>query len=487
MHPKLAVLAVLVAACGTGSDIATIAEPTTSTAEPAAGQEAPPSSSTTKTVAAAGGSGLFTSDGVEIPFPPTAPRGPVTTGLAADLESLFVEFADGTLAGETISAIAGHGDARTAWVFADLLRFTPPGPLSDSLVAAYEQVTGVTLPSGGPGDRWKDSNDYLIAWDLPAVPDYPAHKERLYIAIEPGWAPFFADPGALIDWRLVGWGGVFIDDRPLGVREGCPRGCIPALDDPLVTDAAGGSWYADDRIVFGVTINGESRAYPKHQMETHEMVNDTLGGRRVAIPYCTLCGSAQAYFTDSVPSSVETPVLRTSGLLYRSNKIMYDVITGSIFDTFTGQALTGPLREAGIRLDQTTVVASTWGAWKQAHPDTTILAEDGGVGFVYRLDPLGGRDDQGPIFPVGDVDPRLPVQELVIGIELGDGRTVAFPKDEAVEVLRGGGAVQFEGFTLELDGSGLRVNDADGREVAAHESFWFAWSQFWPDTELWHR
>ena len=95
------------------------------------------------------------------------------------------------------------------------------------------------------------------------------------------------------------------------------------------------------------------------------MVNDTLGGRRIGVPYCTLCGSAQAYLTDSVPNGQETPVLRTSGLLSRSNKVMYDLVTGSVFDTFTGEAISGPLREADVRLDQITVVVSTWGEWKQ--------------------------------------------------------------------------------------------------------------------------
>ena len=35
-------------------------------------------------------------------------------------------------------------------------------------------------------------------------------------------------------------------------------------------------------------------------MEVREMVNDTLGGRDLAIPYCTLCASAQAYYTDQL-------------------------------------------------------------------------------------------------------------------------------------------------------------------------------------------
>ena len=143
-----------------------------------------------------------------------------------------------------------------------------------------------------------------------------------------------------------------------------------------MTDAEGGSWYPDDDLVFGIVIGRQARAYPKNIMEVHEMVNDTLGGRRLAIPYCTLCLSAQAYFTDDVENF--RPLLRTSGLLSRSNKFMYDVTTFSAVDTFTGEAISGPLLDAGIRLNQTTVVTSTWAAWRAAHPHTSIIAEDGG-------------------------------------------------------------------------------------------------------------
>ena len=192
------------------------------------------------------------------------------------------------------------------------------------------------------------------------------------------------------------------------------------------------------------------------------------------MPYCTLCGSAQAYFTDGVPEGIEVPVLRTSGLLSRSNKVMYDLNTSSVFDTFTGEAVSGPLREAGIRLEQATVVSSTWGAWKEAHPDTTILAEDGGLGRSYPLDPLRGRDDQGPIFPVGDVDTRLGVQDLVVGVELKDGRTIAFSREAALAVIDAGGEVTAEGVRLIKDGDGLRaILVSDGSEIPSHQAFWF--------------
>ncbi|MCI0635881.1 MAG: DUF3179 domain-containing protein, partial [Actinobacteria bacterium] len=288
-----------------------------------------------------------------------------------------------------------------------------------------------------------------------------------------------------IDWRLVAWGGVLIDDRRLGDPNPCFRGCIPALDDPALTSAADGDWYPDERAVFGVVVGGEAVAFPKNIMEVHEMVNITIGGRRLGIPYCTLCGSAQAYFLDSAPKDLGPLVLRTSGLLSRSNKLMYELNTKSAIDTFTGRTLSGPLQNAGVKLEQTTVVTSRWGDWRSAHPDTKIVAQDGGIGREYEDDPLGGRDDDGPIFPIGDVDPRLPVQTKVVGVIAPGEQPLAFPAADAAEALRTGSEVRVAGVELVADGGGLRAQTEDGTELPAHEAFWFAWSQFHPGTELW--
>ncbi|MEX0756836.1 MAG: DUF3179 domain-containing (seleno)protein, partial [Acidimicrobiia bacterium] len=246
---------------------------------------------------------------------------------------------------------------------------------------------------------------------------------------------------------------------------------------------AGRDWYPDEAIVFGVVIGEEARAYPKNIMEIHEMVNDTLGGRRFGMPYCTLCASAQVFFTDDV-AGFKTLVLRTSGLLSRSNKVMYDLVSESVFDTFTGAAVTGPMLETGVVLEQASVITTTWGEWRAAHPETTIIAEDGGIGRTYDLDPLGGRDDNGPIFPIGDRDLRLPTQEQVLGVILDDGTPVAFPAAAAREVLAGGGSVSLAGVEVILDGGGLRAS-FEGDPIASHQAFWFAWSQFHPDTLVW--
>lgn len=425
--------------------------------------------------------------GYTFPPAPDVPAGPLTRAAQNDLNMIWSGLQRGGISGDAIARLGQTGDPRLGWIVSDLLRFVPPGELTDGAISAFQSLTGVRLADDPVALRspWQSVTDHLLAWDLPVFDGYPEYKERLFTLVEPGWQPFFDDADSDIDWRIVSWGGVLIDDRELGDPRLCPRGCIPALDNPGVTDAEGGSWYPDDGVVFAVVLGVEARAYPRHIMEIHEMINDTLGGRRIGMPYCTLCGSAQAYLTEEVPDGVATPVLRTSGLLSRSNKVMYDLVTKSVFDTFTGRAISGPLRERGVVLPQTTVVTTTWGEWKAAHPDTTIVAPDGGIGRQYPLDPLGGRDDDGPIFPVGDVDERLGVQDQVFGVVLEDGTPVAFPVDAAVAELEAGRAVELAGVTLQLDGGGVRAVDADGDPVEGHQSFWFAWSQFMADTLLW--
>jgi len=395
---------------------------------------------------------------------------PLSTG---SLDSLFSEDWDR----EAIGDLAKLADPRTAWLIADLLRFYQVGSDAETLTAAFVELTGAEHDPNEVAFVW--ASNHLLAWDLPAWDGYADAKRRVFGQLEETWDRFFAEDQG-VEWRWVTWGGVSPDKRPLDDNGICS--CIPALDHPRTTDVSGGEWYDDDRIVFGAVVGEEAIALPRHQMEIHEMVNLTLGGRELGIPYCTLCASAQAYYVDNVPG-VDRVVLRTSGLLQRSNKLMYDLVTGSAIDTFTGMALTGSLAAGGIVLEQVSVVSSTWGDWKRFHPKTQILAEDGGLGRTYEDDPLGGRDDEGPIFPVGDVDPRLPIQEKVVGVITTDGTPIAFPVSATQSALAKR-PIQYEGLTVRLHDS-IRVYDSTGTALVSHEAFWFAWSQFHPTTVVW--
>ncbi len=416
---------------------------------------------------------------------------PLPEEVRADLDIVFASLVAGVSDTEALERLASAGDPRLGWLFSDILRFVSVN--SDVGAAALEAFSANTgFEPDARGSAWGQATDHMISADHPAPPGYRAWKGLLFRAVEPGWTPFFEDDEALVDWRWVSWGGVLIDARPIDATDRpCPGGCIPALNDPP-TVAAGSDddWLDDDRVIFGVVVDGDAVALPKNMMEVHEMVNMTVGGRRVGMPYCTLCGSAQAYLTDEVAPGVEIGAaeayeLRTSGLLSRSNKVMYEFHTFSVIDTFTGEALSGPLRRAGVTLEQLSVVTSRWGAWKQAHPESRLLAADGGLGRSYPDDPLGGRDDDGPIFPIGDVDPRLGVQEPVVGVIAADGTPLAFPAAPARAALLRGETVELGGVELQAAGDGFTAVGSDGEDLAAHEAFWFAWSQFHPDTELW--
>jgi hypothetical protein len=426
-------------------------------------------------------SGLKDKDLQAIPPAPIARTGALPASITKALPALRKTLADNQFPRAFVKLIGQSGDVRMAWYLFDLVRFVNSRSTAEDIVTAFETLTKQPLP----GEPYVAIGDRMLAWDLPAPPGYREMKRDLYMQIEPRWQPFFDDEKSSVDWRQVGWGGVLIDDRPDATKgQPCARGCIPALDQPKTTSAAEGSWYPDQGIVFGVVINGQARAYPKHMMEIHEMVNDTLGGRQIGMPYCTLCRSVQAYFTDRVPGF--KPLLRTSGLLSRSNKFMYDVSTFSAINTFTGKAISGPLHQAGVVLPQTTVVIATWAQWRKAYPQTTILAEDGGIGRAYPFNPLRGRDDNGPIFPVGDVDPRQAVHEVILGVTAPDGQAIAFPRATVQLALKAGEKVTLRGVSVRADADGLRAY-AGETEILSQEAFWFAWSQFKPRTLLWER
>lgn len=417
----------------------------------------------------------------EFGLPPDVPAGQLSDELRTAIQVAFVDsFAQSSwddAQSAALAAIVASDDPRLVWLISDMMRFVSSGRLNDSLAGAAADLLGIDPPVQ---NQWDSITNHLIAWDIPAPPDYLPVKRAIFTTVVPGWERIFVEGD--IDWRMVSWGGVLIDDREFG-RTDEPCNCIPAADNPAVTSAEAATWLDDDDIVFGIEVNGEARAYPRRIMEVREMVNDTLGGRDLGIPYCTLCGAAQAYFTDGLPAGIERPILRTSGLLIRSNKVMYDVRTYSVFDTFLGRAVTGPLAEKNLQLEQASVITTDWGNWRQTYPDTTVLAEDLALGrdFDFR----NGRDANGPIFPVGDVDPRLPVHEDIIGAVAASGTPVAFQRSAAMIALTRGEEINFENIRLVLSAGGIRAVDANGSDLGSHQAFWFAWSQFHPGTALW--
>jgi len=121
-------------------------------------------------------------------------------------------------------------------------------------------------------DQWYK---YLWNKDPEYLPSYFTFKARLHRAIDERFGPYFLDREKLSTIRLdeVRWGGVKQDG-------------IPPLRNPKMIPVKKASYLNDTDIVFGIAINGDTRAYPKRILAWHELFTDTVGGIPVAGVYC---------------------------------------------------------------------------------------------------------------------------------------------------------------------------------------------------------
>ena len=65
-------------------------------------------------------------------------------------------------------------------------------------------------------------------------------------------------------------------DMPEGYVQILERGGIPAIDDPVYVPAAEAQ-IRDEAWVLGLVIDGQARAYSLELLNSHEVVNDSIG------------------------------------------------------------------------------------------------------------------------------------------------------------------------------------------------------------------
>ena len=65
-----------------------------------------------------------------------------------------------------------------------------------------------------------------------------------------------------------------------------PRDAIPAIDNPEFESVAeANESYDEDELILGVEFNGDARAYSVPLLSSHEIVNDTVGGVKIAVTW----------------------------------------------------------------------------------------------------------------------------------------------------------------------------------------------------------
>ncbi|MFC6787490.1 DUF3179 domain-containing protein [Halobaculum halobium] len=180
--------------------------------------------------------------------------------------------------------------------------------------------------------------------------------------------------------------------EPGEVRQVIPRDAIPSVDDPTFVAVADGELDPDEEVI-ALEIDGEARAYPVRYLHYHEIVNDEIAGRPVAVTWCPLCGSAVVY--DRVVDG-RTLEFGVSGKLADDDLVMYDRETGSEWKQSAGVAIGGKLR--GTRLDVLAASLYTLSCFRDHHPEGAVMAPPGGASEAASDDdrPASIDYDAGP-------------------------------------------------------------------------------------------
>ena len=392
-----------------------------------------------------------------------------------------------------LATLRGIADRAAVAPLIQLLFWTDePAPILEVLTA----ITGAA-----PGDTFFD----WMVWqqDHPEITPYAGYEAvitELFLGLDINFARFLRpDIPRDIRFEEIVWGGVKVN-------------AIPPLDNPTMIAAAEAAYLNPDDRVFGVELNGDARAYPLRIMNWHEMANDVVGGIPVSLAYCTLCG-AGVLFDGRVEGAPTAVTFATSGLLYRSNKLMYDRISESLWNQFTGRPVLGQLVGTGVQLKPLPLVIETWATWRARHPTTRVLSldtgftRDYGPGVAYR-DYFASPD---LAFPTALRNRSLAPKDLVFGVRVPGG-VKAWPMarfaggavindqvglldvvligDAATGTVR---AYEADGRRFTAEGDGLRAADGlwtiaeDGlhgpggrmlARLAGNVAYWFAWNGY---------
>ena len=374
--------------------------------------------------------------------------GPRAAAVDDDLHQTFAallhEDEETYLAALDTLRVRGGLDLIAGLIFA--IRFTPHD--SAPLIRVIQEITGETeRVEWFDWMLWQEANPQVVPH-----PSYVGLKRETYLRIDPEFDVFLRPEHIgrdrmKIRFEEITWGGV--------VKDG-----IPSLDAPKLIPVDEADFMLGSDFVFGIEIDGDVRAYPLRIMGWHEMFNDVIGGVPLALAYCTLCGSG-ILFETQVQDRGEPLVFGSSGFLYRSNKLMFDRQTHSLWNQFTGRPVMGPLVDTGIELKQRPVVIEPWVRWVARHPETKVLSLETGYDRNYGSGVVYDKYFRSPklMFPAVVDQTRLKQKDYVFGI-----RTFGAAKAWPVTAFENGRVINDRVGELNV----VLVGDRLGRTVRAY-------------------
>jgi Protein of unknown function (DUF3179) len=273
---------------------------------------------------------------------------------------------------------------------------------------------------------------------------------------------------------------------------------------------------AANKLVIGVVVNNEAKAYPIQLIGYHHQVRDTFGSTPVMITYCTVCRTGRV-FSPVVGGRPEK--FRLVGMDH-FNAMFEDASTGSWWQQATGAAVAGPLKAA--QLAELPSAQLTLAEWLRMHPDSKILQPD--TLYKKRYDNLADYDDgkiEGSLehrdslswkpkswvvgvrsgtsvkaYDWNDLVNRSLIQDTVgatpVLVLVGDdsatyhvwnrqvgGQTLSFDKVAGQQLLADNTGSQWDLSGRCISG---KLKDEQLQPVQAYQEFWHSWSHFHPAT-----
>lgn len=273
----------------------------------------------------------------------------------------------------------------------------------------------------------------------------------------------------------------------------------------------------EDKLVLGIEINGEAKAYPLQLIGYHHQVRDTVGGKPVMVTYCTVCRTGRV-FSPMVDGKAES--FRLVGMDH-FNAMFEDSTTKSWWRQVSGEAIAGPLK--GKTLQELPSQQMALSAWLRMHPTSTVLQPDTAFNKQYKelaeydkgtlksslekRDSLSWRPkswvvgvahgkeakayDWNELVARRILQDSLPGLPLLVALESDtasfhvwsrsvNGTVLRFEKEENIQLLKDANT----GSAWDMNGACVFgvMRGAQLQPVQASQEFWHSWKNFHPGT-----
>jgi len=265
-----------------------------------------------------------------------------------------------------------------------------------------------------------------------------------------------------------------------------------------------------DRLIIGITNNGEAKAYPVEFLTYHHQVQDSIGGKLVIVTYCSVCRTGRVY-EPMVDGKIEK--FRLVGMDH-FNAMFEDKTTKSWWRQSTGEAITGEMK--GKFLPEFTSVQMTLAQWLKLYPNSLIMQPDPASEKFYDKEATFEKGSKSGGLTGTDKESWQP-KSWVIGIQIGtetkaydwnrltkdriindslaktqivialadDGTSFVAYKRPSDEIMTIKNDTLYSGH-IKYNFAGENLTDRSGplKRIMAYQEFWHSWKTFHPNTEI---